>query len=218
MFNFGWAELMVIGIVALIVIGPEDLPDMFRQLGRFTAKLRSMSREFSRAMEQAAKDSGVKEAANDLKTATSSKALGLDAVKSAADKFEKWDPMKNTAKPSATMTPRTLFPPPMPEMAKTVVTVDDAAEAAEDLAAEDLAAEPAVAHGPATQALYDKQALRARVMQEQSAKLKAIEDGTYQDAPSILPPAKKKRAIKAVATEAVVTPKRRKTTAKAEKA
>ena len=34
--DIGWAELLLIGIVALVVIGPEDLPDMFRQVGRFT--------------------------------------------------------------------------------------------------------------------------------------------------------------------------------------
>ena len=33
--DIGWAELVLIGIVALIVIGPEDLPDMFRQVGPF---------------------------------------------------------------------------------------------------------------------------------------------------------------------------------------
>ena len=49
--DIGWAELLVIGVVALIGIGPEDLPGRFRQLGRFTAKLKSMSREFSKAME-----------------------------------------------------------------------------------------------------------------------------------------------------------------------
>ena len=65
--DIGWSELLLIGIVALIVIGPEDLPDMFRQLGRFTAKIRAMGREFSRAMEQAAKDTGVSDVAKDLK-------------------------------------------------------------------------------------------------------------------------------------------------------
>ena len=99
--DLSWAELMVVGIVALIVIGPKDLPGMFRELGRFTAKLRAMGREFSRAMEQAAKESGIKDVAEDLKKATSAKAMGLDAVKSAADKFEKWDPLKNAAKPTA---------------------------------------------------------------------------------------------------------------------
>ena len=42
--DFGWSELLVIGIVALIVVGPKDLPGMFRQLGKFTAKLRRMAR------------------------------------------------------------------------------------------------------------------------------------------------------------------------------
>lgn len=185
MFDFNWPELLIIATVALIVIGPEDLPQMFRQLGRFTAKLREMSREFSRAMEQAAKETGVKDVAKDLKAATSAKSLGLDAVKDAADRFEKWDPIKNAAKPSAPMPARTLVPPPMPPVVTPVSTpaaavVDDLAEAEDDLAYHDAPEPaPASAHGPATQALYDKQALRAQVLAEQTEKLKAIEAGTY---------------------------------------
>ncbi len=202
MLNFGWAEMIVIGVVALIVIGPQDLPDMFRQMGRFTAKLRSMSREFSRAMEQAAKDTGVKDVASELKSATSSRALGLDAVKSAADKFEKWDPIKNAAKPTVATKP--LVPPPMPATPPTVV-VDDLAEAADDLA--DHAA-PGVVHGPATQALYDKKVAREAVLREQAAKLRAIDDGTYvagPRSPSILPPSKpvRKPGAKVAVAEAV---------------
>lgn len=105
MFDIGWTELMVIGVVALIVIGPKDLPDMFRTLGRFTAKARGMARDFSRAMESAADDAGVKDVAKDLKNVTSAKSMGLDAVKGAASKFEAWDPMKAakpTPKPAAT--------------------------------------------------------------------------------------------------------------------
>jgi sec-independent protein translocase protein TatB len=92
--DLSWSELLVVGIVALIVIGPKDLPGMFRELGRFTAKVRSMGREFSRAMEQAAKETGVKDVADDLRKVTNPKSMGLDAVRSAADKFEKWDPLK----------------------------------------------------------------------------------------------------------------------------
>lgn len=95
MFDIGWSELLIIGVVALIVIGPKDLPRLFHSLGRFTARARSMAREFSSAMEEAAKDSGLDEASKDLrdlKSLTSKKNLGLDALDKAADKFEKWTP------------------------------------------------------------------------------------------------------------------------------
>lgn len=95
MFDIGWSELLLIGVVALIVVGPKDLPHLFHSLGRFTAKARGMAREFTSAMEEAAKDSGIDEAANsirDVKKYTSKKALGLDALDRAAERFEKWDP------------------------------------------------------------------------------------------------------------------------------
>ena len=92
MLDVGWSELLVIGVVALIVVGPQELPNLFRQMGRFTAKMRSMAREFSRAMEDAARDTGLDATAKDLKAMTSKKSLGLDALEQAATKFEKWQP------------------------------------------------------------------------------------------------------------------------------
>lgn len=67
MFDIGWLELMVIGIVALIVVGPKDLPGMFRTVGNFMGKARGMAREFQRTMEAAADESGLKDAADTMK-------------------------------------------------------------------------------------------------------------------------------------------------------
>ncbi len=191
--DIGWSELLLIGIVALIVIGPEDLPDMFRQLGRFTAKIRAMGREFSRAMEQAAKDSGVNDVAKDLKAATSAKSMGLDKVKEAADRFEKWDPIKNAAKPSTPIKP--VVTPAMPA----------AAPLAQNAIASPALAlpEPAPALGPATQALADKKAAKAAILKETAARLKAVEAGPV---PAAKPRA---RAVKAAEAAQPVAPKPR---------
>ena len=43
LFDLGWTELLLIGIVALIVVGPKDLPGMFRTLGKLMARVRALS-------------------------------------------------------------------------------------------------------------------------------------------------------------------------------
>jgi sec-independent protein translocase protein TatB len=62
MFGLGWAEIMVVGVVALIVIGPKELPVVFRKVGQFIGKAKAMAREFTTAMNEAADESGLKEA------------------------------------------------------------------------------------------------------------------------------------------------------------
>ena len=96
MFGMGWSELLLIGIVALIVVGPKDLPVLFRTLGQYAGKAKGMAREFSRAMEQAADDAGVKEATDSLRDMSNPAKFGLDKVKDATD-FTKWEPGSNTA-------------------------------------------------------------------------------------------------------------------------
>ena len=154
MFDFGMSELLVIGIVALIVIGPKDLPELFRSLGRFTAKMRGMAREFSRAMEAAADESGVKDVAKDLKNVTSAKSMGLEAVKEATSKFEKWDPLKNAARPTPAKPKPDLQPDPK------AAPPSDAAPAATSTM------------GPATQALAEAKAARQAIVKDAAEKLK----------------------------------------------
>ncbi|MEH7827306.1 Sec-independent protein translocase protein TatB [Gemmobacter denitrificans] len=153
MFDIGWSEMMVVGVVALVVIGPKDLPEMFRTLGRFTAKARGMAREFQRAMENAADEAGVKDVAKDLRDVTSARNMGLDAVKTAASKFEAWDPLKpkpaapvaaaaSAAPAAAAVTPEPAPPPAGPHTAALAAEVAErraarAADAAARQAASD---------------------------------------------------------------------------------
>ncbi len=101
MFDLGWTEMLVIGIVALIVIGPKDLPVMFRTIGQFVGKAKGMAREFSRAMNDAANEAGVKDVAKGLKAATDPVSSAMDGVKSAAADLGKFDPESETGKLAA---------------------------------------------------------------------------------------------------------------------
>ena len=83
MFDLGMMELLVIGVVALIVVGPKDLPVMFREVGRFMGRMRGMARDFQRAMNEAADDTGMRDLDRDIRKMTSARKLGLDHVNEA---------------------------------------------------------------------------------------------------------------------------------------
>ncbi|WP_269582195.1 Sec-independent protein translocase protein TatB [Roseibium sp. Sym1] len=56
MFDIGWTELLVIASVAIIVVGPKDLPRMLRTLGQTMGKMRRMSREFQSTFNDALRE------------------------------------------------------------------------------------------------------------------------------------------------------------------
>lgn len=95
MFDLGMTELLVIGIVALIVVGPKDLPVLFRSVGRFVGKARGMAREFSKAMNDAADEAGVSDISKGLKAASNPVGSALDGINEAAkDLTSSIDPTK----------------------------------------------------------------------------------------------------------------------------
>jgi sec-independent protein translocase protein TatB len=102
MFDMGWSELLVVGVVALIVVGPKDLPVLFRKVGQFVGKAKGMAREFSNAMNDAADDTGMREMSSSLnktlKTATNPLGSAMDEVKSATKSLSKFDPDSETGK------------------------------------------------------------------------------------------------------------------------
>lgn len=66
MFDMSWGEVMVIGAVALIVIGPKDLPKALRTVGQVTGKLRRMAAEFQGQFQEAMREAELDDAKRQL--------------------------------------------------------------------------------------------------------------------------------------------------------
>jgi sec-independent protein translocase protein TatB len=96
MFDIGWSEFVVIGVVALIVIGPKELPAVLRAIGQWTTKIRRMAGEFQSQFQEAMREAEMA----DLKKSVDE--LGDAAKGITADPFDfsestKWEPKTDTA-------------------------------------------------------------------------------------------------------------------------
>ena len=61
MLDMSWGEILVIGAVALIVIGPKDLPKALRTVGQWVARARRVAREFKDSVDDMVRDSELDE-------------------------------------------------------------------------------------------------------------------------------------------------------------
>ena len=85
MFDIGWGELVVIGIVALIAIGPKELPTVLRTLGQYMGKIRRMAADFQGQFQEAMREAEMA----DLKK-------HAEDIKSSVSDIANFDPMANT--------------------------------------------------------------------------------------------------------------------------
>ena len=81
MLDLGMSELLIIGVVALIVVGPKDLPKMLRTLGQYAGRAKSIAREFQRSMDDAARQADIDELREVKK--------GLDGMRDAQHKMQR---------------------------------------------------------------------------------------------------------------------------------
>ncbi len=80
MFDISWTELLVIAVVAIVVVGPKDLPRALRTVGRFAGKARSMARDFQNQFNEALREAE------------------LDTIRKEVESVGKIDPMADMRK------------------------------------------------------------------------------------------------------------------------
>ena len=140
MFDIGWSEMAVILLVALVVIGPRDLPRVARTMGRWVAKGRGMAREFQNALEDMAREAELDKVKSEIEKAGRTN-LGKsieNAVDPTGELGKAFDPNAKSGKESGKEVPA------KPTAAKSAA----AKPAAKPAAAEDKAAGKAKDAGP----------------------------------------------------------------------
>jgi sec-independent protein translocase protein TatB len=70
LLDFGWSEILLIGVVALVVIGPKDLPKAMRVAGYWMRKARALSQEFHNSIDEVMREAELAEMRQELRKAT----------------------------------------------------------------------------------------------------------------------------------------------------
>ena len=138
-FDFGMSELLLIGVVALIFIGPKDLPKALRVAGFWVRKARTLSREFQSSVEQMIREAELDEMRQELKKATE-----IDLEKQFRDTIEPTGSLAESLKPpelpkfSDADVPVSRVPETQPQAVTESTTTERAATPPNPQAADDL--------------------------------------------------------------------------------
>jgi sec-independent protein translocase protein TatB len=138
LFDIGWPELLLIGVVALVVIGPKDLPRALKIAGFWVRKARTLSREFQSSIDQMIRDAELDEVRQELKKAS---------------EFDIEKEIRNTVDPTGDLA-ESIKQPDVPDSVVEAEGPTPAAEAAQETPLPEQATlpfdepEPAAAGGP----------------------------------------------------------------------
>ena len=85
MFDLGWGKIVIIAVIALVVIGPKELPAVLRTVGQYMGKIRRMAAEFQNQFQEAMREAEM----TDLKK-------HVDAITEATRDIGSFDPLDKT--------------------------------------------------------------------------------------------------------------------------
>jgi sec-independent protein translocase protein TatB len=109
MFDLEWSKLLVIGVVALLVIKPKDLPKALRTLGQWVRHARQVAAEFQTSVEQMAREAELADVKKDIEDAT--RQVTADIEKS-LDPVEVEKLLAEGTQPTSASTTPSIEPPP----------------------------------------------------------------------------------------------------------
>jgi sec-independent protein translocase protein TatB len=115
MFDLGWGKLLLIGIVALVVIGPKELPGALRTLGQWMTKIRRMASEFQNQFHEAMREAELADLKKDV-----------DEMAATAQSYANINPMDDLRKDiESAITPPSEFDSSLSKLSSTASTTSD---------------------------------------------------------------------------------------------
>jgi sec-independent protein translocase protein TatB len=147
MFDIGWSEFVVIGVVALIAIGPKELPGVLRTVGQYMGKVRRMASEFQSQFQEAMREAemaDIKKSVDEMTESATKQFTGFDPIGTVRKEIESLsaDPFKDGAPTSESASPEAV-PPSVPGPVSSEATIPQPAHTETTIAAE--APQPAAA-------------------------------------------------------------------------
>ncbi|MGB0087132.1 MAG: Sec-independent protein translocase protein TatB [Rhodomicrobiaceae bacterium] len=157
MFDIAWSELLIVLIVAILVIGPKELPALLRTLGQMLGKLRRSADEFRRQFDEAVREAGGEDLQREMRALQQHNPLNQiknqieEAARDAQTSLSTDTPTPAKTEPAADEpgVPLPLPPHTDGEAASTASTGTATPKAAEDMPAAPPSAAPAPKDGAA---------------------------------------------------------------------
>jgi sec-independent protein translocase protein TatB len=113
MFDIGWGEFVVIGIVALIAIGPKELPGVLRTMGQWMGKVRRMANEFQGQFQEALREAELSDLKKEVEEMQAA-ARGFDPMATVHQEMQsaqrEMESAMNPSAPAATATAMVPLP------------------------------------------------------------------------------------------------------------
>ncbi len=126
MFDISWSELLILGVVTLVFVGPKELPTLMRTLGKYAGVVRRHANEFKLQFDAAMREAeleAVREEVNKMQASINSEVMRATEQVDDASKLARVEPPSTTntmASETSSDTSATLAPPmPAPPRGET---------------------------------------------------------------------------------------------------